>query len=104
MTKPLDDMPFDALISVRYRVQGRLGQWIDKEAKSTMFPLNWNITRVKQEIALVYDEMIKATVKFEFDNNIFRFLTSDGKFVIQVEVDQLGNITNAYPLFKYKKV
>lgn len=53
-------MPFDAWISVRYCIQGRLGQSVDKEAKSTMFPLNWGITRVKQEIALVYDKMIKT--------------------------------------------
>ncbi|MCP1997086.1 EndoU domain-containing protein [Flavobacterium sp. HSC-61S13] len=98
LTKPVDDMPFDALISVRYRVQGRLGQWIDKEAKSTMFPINWDITRVKQEIALVYDEMIKVNIKLKSANNKFQFPAPNGKFRIQIEVDQLGNITNAFPI------
>ncbi len=96
-------MPFDALISVRYRSQGRLGQWIDKEAKSTMFPINWNITRVKQEIALVYDEMMKYKSQLKNGISDFSFPSSNGTFVIQIKTDQSGNITNAFPLIKQRK-
>ncbi|MBK7504552.1 MAG: hypothetical protein IPI52_05540 [Bacteroidetes bacterium] len=64
------------------------------------FPKNWNIDRVKQEIALVYDEMINSG-KFEqiknYRNPQFKALDSTGKFEIIIEFDNLGNITNAYP-------
>lgn len=48
-------MPFDALILVRYKQ----GQWIEKQVKSSMFPKKWDIKRVKEEIAMDYDAMIK---------------------------------------------
>jgi hypothetical protein len=96
LSSNLYDKPFDALISVRYKN----GQWIEKQAKSSMFPKNWNIDRVKQEIALVYDEMINSG-KFEqiknYRNPQFKALDSTGKFEIIIEFDNLGNITNAYP-------
>lgn len=63
-----------------------------------MFPKNWDITRVKQEIALVYEEMIKSGFELKYSNNKWSFPDSNGKFIIQIEVDNLGNITNAYPL------
>ncbi len=44
LTEPIDDKPFDTLISVRYKN----GQWIEKASKSSMFPKNWDITRVKE--------------------------------------------------------
>ncbi|WDT67887.1 hypothetical protein [Cloacibacterium sp. TD35] len=96
LTEPVDDMPFDALIEVRYKN----GQWIEKTAKSCMFPKNWNITRVKEEIALVYDEMIKSGKTFnpQSINRKFDFPCSTGHFRIQIEFDELGNLTNAYPI------
>ncbi len=90
-------MPFDALISVRYRVQGRLGQWVDKEAKSTMFPINWDITRVKQEIALVYDDLVNTGYNFRAKKHTHICKSTTG-FYIKIEVDQFGNIIDAYPL------
>ncbi|WP_430613036.1 hypothetical protein [Flavobacterium sp. JP2137] len=60
MFKQTDDMPIDALISIRYSIRQKTGKWIDKRQKSSMFPMNWDINRVKQEIALVYDEWVKV--------------------------------------------
>ena len=93
LTPPTDDMPFDALIEIRYKQ----GQWIEKQAKSSMFPKNWDIQRVKDEIALVYEDLVKTGYDFRYPNYPHRFQDSTGKFIIQIEVDNLGNITNAYP-------
>lgn len=66
-----------------------------------MFPKNWNITRVKEEVSLVFEQMIKSG-KFDelrkLKNTKFREFDSSGRFKIQIEFDYLGNITNAYPI------
>lgn len=90
-------MPFDALISVRYKQ----GQWIEKQAKSSMFPKNWDIKRVKEEIAMVYDAMIKSGRYNELKvrkSPQFVGYDSSSRFKILIEFDINGNITNAYPL------
>jgi len=92
LTTPIDDVPFDAIISVKYR----RGMWINKISKSTMFPKNWNIHRVKTEIALIYDDMISSGFTLIYKNNKYVGKSSQG-FDILIEVDDLGNITNAYP-------
>jgi hypothetical protein len=93
LTQPIDDKPFDALISVRYSN----GQWIEKTPKSTMFPKNWDIIRVKEEISLVYDKMIKSGKELKYDNDFFIENNSIGTFKIKIEFDKFGNITNSYP-------
>jgi hypothetical protein len=94
LTQPTEDMPFDALISVRYSN----GQWIDKTAKSTMFPKNWNISRVKEEISVIYDKMIRSGKQLRYENDFFIENNSSGTFKIKIEFDRFGNITNSYPL------
>ena len=82
-------MPFDALISVKYKN----GVFLDKVAKSSMFPKNWGITRINEEIALVYDEAVRLGKQFNH-----KALDSSGNFWIKIEFDQLGNITNSHPV------
>lgn len=65
---------------------------------SSMFPMNWDIKRVKQEIALVYEDMVESGYTLRFENNKWRGFVSNKKFKILIEVDKQGNITNAYPL------
>ncbi|WP_430613026.1 hypothetical protein [Flavobacterium sp. JP2137] len=96
MFKQTDDMPFVALISIRYSIRQRKGKWIDKRRKSSMFPMNWVINRVKQEIALVYDELVK--VYGISKKNEFTLLESTGKFEILIKVDKAGTVLNAYPV------
>ena len=98
LTEPIDDKPFDTLISVRYKN----GQWIEKASKSSMFPKNWDITRVKEEIVFVYEEMIKSGKQFhpKSTNRYYISMNSEKTFKIKIEFDELGNITNAYPWLK----
>jgi hypothetical protein len=35
-------------------------RYLPKQATSSFFPKNWDITRVKEEVALVYEQMIKS--------------------------------------------
>lgn len=63
-----------------------------------MFPMNWDITKVKQEIALVYEDMVESGYTLRFENNKWKGSVSNKKFEIIIEVDKQGNITNAYPL------
>lgn len=64
-----------------------------------MFPKNWNITRVKEEISLIYSKKVKLgdETNLLFENNKFHDRASSGNFEILIEVDKQGNITNAYP-------
>ena len=96
LSEPLDNQPFDALISVK----NKRGQFIDKKNKSSMFPQNWDLTRVKEEIALVYEDLVlsgKDFTKFPFKHTI---INSNDSFKILIEFDKFGNITNAYPYIK----
>lgn len=93
LTNPVDDKPFDAIISIRYKN----GQWIEKQAKSSFFPKNWSIERVKEEIAYVYEKMIQSGFDLKWENNKFWHKNSTGTFEILIEVDKLGNLKSAYP-------
>lgn len=87
-----DDIPFKANVEMKYG-----NGVVKKKNTSTFFPKNWDIRRVKQEIAIVYDEMIKSGRNFPYVNNKFFFLNSNKSFEIQIEFDQFGNLTSAYP-------
>lgn len=66
-----------------------------------MFPKNWNIQKVKEEIALLYEEMMNSG---KFNELVikktphYKALDSRGNFWIKIEFDNVGNITNAHPL------
>jgi len=63
---------------------------VKKKNTSSFFPKNWDIKRVKQEIALVYDEMMKSGRTFPYENNKFFFFDSTKSFEIQIELISLG--------------
>ncbi|WP_430612946.1 EndoU domain-containing protein [Flavobacterium sp. JP2137] len=44
-------MPYKAKIYVKYR-----SGWIEKAAMSSMFPKNWTMERIQQEVAFVYEK------------------------------------------------
>lgn len=90
-----DDIPFKANVEMKYG-----NGFVKKKNTSSFFPKNWGIQRVKQEIALVYDEMMKSGRIYDprSTNRKFDFPCSDGSFRIQIEFDELGNLTSAYPI------
>lgn len=66
-----------------------------------MFPKNWNLERIKEEVCLLYEYTIekgtgqlplKPNQKF----NKYQGQSTEG-FDILIEVDNAGNIMNAYP-------
>lgn len=87
-----DDVPFKANVELKYG-----SGIVKKKNTSSFFPKNWDIKRVKEEIALVYDEMLKSGKSFPNKNNKFKFMDSTNSFLIQIEFDELGNLTSAYP-------
>ena len=93
LTNLIDDRPFEALISIL----NEEGKWIEKLRKSSMFPKNWDIAKVKQEIALVYDQMIESGFELKWSINKYTGKSTNG-FDILIEVDKAGNIKNAYPI------
>jgi len=92
-----NDIPFKANVEMI-----KDGVKYTKKATSTFFPKNWDIKRVKEEIALVYEEMIRSgkTYHSRSTNRKFDYMNSEGTFEIHIEFDELGNITNAYPIIK----
>jgi len=90
-----DDVPFKANVEMKYN-----SGVVKKKNTSSFFPRNWDIKRVKEEIALVYDEMLKSGKELKWGNNTFKGWNSDRSFEISIEFDKSGNLTNAYPIVK----
>lgn len=94
---PIDDMPYKADIEVRYK-----NEWLPKKQTSSMFPENWSLERIQEEIAWVYENTtVKGVGKIQkgptdlFDK--YEDFTTNG-FKIRIEVDDLGKIMNVYPI------
>ncbi|MDM1046626.1 EndoU domain-containing protein, partial [Myroides sp. 1354] len=54
---PRPNQPYRTKIYVKYR-----DGWLEKEAMSSMFPSNWDLERIKQEIAFVYENTVAKGV------------------------------------------
>lgn len=88
-----DDVPFKANVEMKY------GNGVVKKKKtSTFFPKNWDIKRVKEEVALIYDDLIKNGKDFSKPPFKHRLPNSEKTFKILIEFDEFGNMTSAYPL------
>ncbi|MGV7105996.1 EndoU domain-containing protein [Flavobacterium sp. U410] len=95
MIQLADDVPFKAKISIKYK-----DGYLIKNANSSMFPKNWNITRIQEEVAYVYENTVVKGINIFRNNGKFDqylFTSSDESFKILIEIDNLGNIMNAYP-------
>lgn len=90
-----NDVPFKANVEMKYNASV-----VKKKNTSSFFPKNWDIKRVKEEIASVYDQMLKSGKVYNpiATNRKFDFPCSNGSFRIQIEFDELGNLTSAYPI------
>ena len=87
---------FKAKISIKYS----LSQLFPKDAISTMFPKNWSLDRIKEEVAFVYENTVVKGAGFygkTGKSTKYRSYTSDGMFKIIIELDDFGNIINSYP-------
>ncbi|MGN7865233.1 EndoU domain-containing protein [Chryseobacterium sp. 22458] len=98
MAQLADDVPFKAKISIKYK-----DGYLVKNAESSMFPKNWDLKRIQEEIAYVYENTVvkgqginPASLGKKFKQ--YKFKDSSGRFDILIEVDDAGNIMNAYPL------
>ncbi|MFL1896977.1 EndoU domain-containing protein [Aquimarina sp. 2-A2] len=65
-------------------------KWITKEAESTFFPKNWNLTKLFQEVNFAYNRKVKLS------NNKFKGITSEGIAVIFIFNN--GKPKSVYPL------
>ncbi len=98
MTQLADDLPFKAKISIKYK-----DGYLVKNAESSMFPKNWDVKRIQEEIAYVYENTVAKGGAIYDDTGKFmkyRYYSSDGTFKILIEVDDSGTIMNAYPHLK----
>ncbi|SMC46909.1 hypothetical protein [Moheibacter sediminis] len=94
---PIDDLPFKAEIDVLYR-----GYWLPKNQTSSIFPKNWKLDRIQEEIAYVYENTVAKGVGLNPDSagkrfKQYKFKDSSNKFDIIIEIDDSGNIMNSYP-------
>jgi hypothetical protein len=96
------DIPLDVPFRAKVIIKSLKGKLFPKDAVSTMFPKNWSIERIREEVAWVYKNTVVKNVGLnpESINKIFKqykFKDSSGQFDIIIEIDDLGNIMNAYP-------
>jgi len=96
--KLTDDTPFIAKVIVK----SKYGKRFPKINTSSMFPKNWSLERIQEEVAWVYENTVAKGVhqlrrapndkftKYQFKSTV--------GFDIRIEVNDIGNITNAYPL------
>jgi len=98
MLQIAEDIPFKAKISVK----SLNGKSFPKLAESSMFPKNWDVKRIQQEIAYVYENTVEKGIGLNPDSlskkfKQYKFKDSSGKFDILIEIDEAENIMNAYP-------
>lgn len=92
-----DDLPFKAKVEIEYR-----DGYVPKEADSSMFPKNWSLERIEEEIALVYEKTFltgeyKLPRKPDDLFDKYQYFDGTSQFKIIIEVDDLGQIVNSYP-------
>jgi hypothetical protein len=94
-----ENVPYKAIIDIK----SLKGKTFPKLQESSMFPRNWSLERIRQEVAFVYENTVakgkglnpeSVTKKFKQ----YKFKNSSNNFDILIEVDDLDNIMNAYPL------
>ena len=89
-----DDIPFKAKVTIKSL------KWkkFPKFEESSMFPKNWSIERIQEEIAFVYENTVAKGEGFLKKNNgieEFEGLSSN-EFKIRIQI-QDGNIINSFP-------
>ncbi|MGB5981095.1 MAG: hypothetical protein WBG46_03020 [Nonlabens sp.] len=89
------DVPFLANVQLIYE-----NRYLDKKALSSFFPMNWTYDRVRGEIAFIYENLINLQIDFQTPPFKYVKFSSDGSFQIQLEINEKGNIVNAYPNIK----
>jgi hypothetical protein len=102
--KNIDDIADDVPFKARVTIQTEQGRAFSKSAKSSIFPKNWSVERIQQEVAWVYENTVAKGVnkRPRQPNDLFNKydgLSTSG-FKIRVEVDDIGNIMNAYPIIE----
>jgi len=93
---PRVNQPYRTKIDVKYR-----DGWLEKEAMSSMFPSNWDLEQIKQEIAFVYENTVAkgvGQIPKKKKGILNKFIgESTSRFDIVLEIDDYGKILNAYP-------
>ncbi|WP_413511564.1 EndoU domain-containing protein [Myroides odoratus] len=93
---PRNNQPYRAKIYVKYR-----DGWLEKEAVSSMFPKNWDLERIQQEVAFVYENTVAkdlGEIPRKLGGRLKQYAgKSTNGFNILIEIDDFGNILNAYP-------
>lgn len=93
---PRVNQPYRTRIYVKYR-----DGWLEKEAMSSMFPSNWDLEWIKQEIAFVYENTVAkgvGQIPKKTKGILSKFIgESTNGFDIVLEIDDYGKILNAYP-------
>jgi len=96
---PRVNQPYRTKIDVKYR-----DGWLEKEAMSSMFPKNWTMERIQQEVAFVYENTVAKKIGIEpksINKNIQNYKgKSTNNFDILIQVNRQGEILNAYPIIK----
>lgn len=91
-----DDLPFKAKVIIK----SKKGRSFPKETVSSMFPKNWSIKRIQEEVSYIYENTVvnnNGFIEKNFSTGIskYRAISTNG-FKIQIEIKN-KNIINAYP-------
>ncbi|AWM13589.1 hypothetical protein DI487_06750 [Flavobacterium sediminis] len=96
------DIPPDIPFRARIDVKSLKGKLFPKNEISSMFPRNWSKERIMEEVAFVYENTVVKGVNKKIKSPSDIFNKYEGKttsgFKIRLEIDDLGNIMNAYPI------
>ncbi len=92
---PVDDLPYLANIEIKYR-----SSFLPKRNTSTMFPENWRLERIQEEVAWVYENTVaKGENLFSTEGKFDKYIFTNSKksFNIIIEVNDEGYVINSYP-------
>lgn len=72
-----------------------------KEPLTSIFPKNWNLERIQQEVAFVYENTVARGLgkrPKSVDDVLEKYIGEcTSEFDILIEVDEFNRIVNAYP-------
>ena len=95
----INELPLNLPFKAKIQVKSLNGKTFDKFQKSSIFPPNWDLQRVKEEVAWVYENTAakgKGLKTKKGDISNFEGISTNG-FEIRIQIKD-GNIINAHPV------
>ncbi len=93
------DIPIDVPFRAKVIIKSLKGKLFPKDAVSTMFPKNWSIERIKEEVAWVYENTVAKGIGLKNEVNGIKNYEGISTTGFEIRIQILDNkIINSHPI------